>query len=101
MKKIFVAVALAGVLSIGASAQVAERQVNQQKRIKQGVKSGELTKKEARKLERKEAQLHREIVKDRADGPGLTPRERAKIDAKQDKMSRQIYKQKHDAQDRK
>ena len=92
-----------GVLGLGLAAtpgmgQVKKREKAQQKRIKKGVKDGELTNKEAAKLEAKEAELHREIKKDRKDGPGLTPRERAKINRKQDKLSREIYNEKHDAQ---
>jgi hypothetical protein len=78
--------------------RVVTRQANQQKRIAKGVKSGELTGKEAVKLERKEAKLAKEIRKDRKDGPGLTPKERAKIEKKQDKLSREIAKEKHDKQ---
>ena len=80
--------------------QAKKREKRQQQRINEGVKSGELTKKETLKIEKKEAQLHREIKKDRKDGGGLTPKERAKIDAKQDKLSKKIYKQKHDDQKR-
>ena len=83
-----------------ASGQVAQRQKNQNARIKEGVQSGELTKKEAAKLRHKQADLHREIQKDRRDGSGLTPAERAKIDRKQDKLSRDIAKEKHDKQSR-
>ena len=81
--------------------RVANRQKNQQQRIKKGVEDGSLNKREAARLERKEAKLHREIQKDRADGPGLTPKERAKIERKQDKLSREIYREKHDNQTRK
>lgn len=91
--------ALAAV-SAFATDRPAERQVEQQKRIKEGVQSGELTRHETRKLEQKERKLHREIVKDRADGKGLTPAERAKIEAKQDALSGKIAKEKHDAQKR-
>jgi hypothetical protein len=90
-----------GLAAPGWSQTIKEREKNQQKRIAEGVKSGELTKKEALKLEKKEKKLHEQIQKDRADGRGLTPKERAKIERKQDKVSRQIYKEKHDNQDRK
>lgn len=79
----------------------AERQKEQQKRIVKGVKSGELTKHEAKEIEAKERKLHREIKKDRADGPGLTAKEKAKIEAQQDAVSADIAKQKHDAQKQK
>ena len=63
-------------------------------------RAGNSPKKEALKLEKKQAQLHREIKKERKDGGGLTAKERAKIHKKQDKLSRQIAKEKHDDQKR-
>lgn len=84
-----------------AEARPAVRQKTQQKRIAEGVKSGEFTKKEVRKIETKEAKLHREIRKDRKDGGGLTKAERAKIEVKQDALSKQIAKDKHDQQTQK
>ena len=85
---------------VGFADNIKKREKRQQDRIDQGVKSGELTKKEALKLEKKEAELHRKIKKDRKDGAGLTAKERAKIHQKQNKLSRQIAKQKHDDQKR-
>ena len=102
MRKLF-AVATLGILlgsGIGFAENIKKREKRQQDRIDQGVKSGELTKKEALKLEKKEAELHRKIKKDRKDGEGLTAKERAKIHQKQNKLSRQIAKQKHDDQKR-
>ena len=89
------------VVGVGFADNIKKREKRQQQRINEGVKSGELTKKEALKLEAQEAKLHREIKKDRKDGGGLTKKERAKIHAKQDKLSRQVAKQKHDKQKRK
>jgi hypothetical protein len=77
---------------------IRQRQRTQQKRIGTGVESGQLTAREAARLERKEARLNREIRKDRKDGGGLTARERRKINRRQDRMSRDIYRQKHDKQ---
>jgi hypothetical protein len=76
------------------------RERRQQQRIHEGVKSGELTKKEAAKLERQEAQLHRQIQRDRVDGGGLSAKERAKAHKKQNNLSRKISREKHDKQDR-
>ena len=100
MKRLLIGLLAGSILVMQAGAQVASRQKAQNARINEGVRSGELTKKEAAKLKRKEAALHREIRQDRKDGPGLTPAERAKIDHKQDKLSREIAKDKHDAQKR-
>ena len=101
-------IALAVVLSLACSASLAQtatpkatkRQINQQERIKGGVKSGELTRKEAAKLEARERKIARDKRKAKADGV-VTPKERAKIQHEQNKTSRRIYKEKHDAQKKK
>lgn len=79
---------------------VARREVRQQQRIAQGVRSGALTPREAVRLQRQKARVHRQIARDRVDGGGFTAAERAKAHAKQDAMSRRIYRQKHDGQAR-
>ncbi len=65
------------VLSVGA-AVAAGPQVNQQKRIAQGVRSGELTRAEARHLERNAGRVHRSIKRDRRDGGVFTALERVR-----------------------
>ncbi|MCP5115430.1 MAG: hypothetical protein GY953_31770 [bacterium] len=87
-------------LAPSADAAIKNRQRHQRVRIKQGVKSGELTKREARGLGTASARLGREIRRDRVDGGGLTPRERVKIHHKQDRLSGQVFRQKHDGQER-
>ena len=73
-----------------------QRQENQQDRIAQGVKSGQLTAGEAARLERNQARINREIRHDRkANGGKLTPQERAQIARQQNRQSRQIYRDKH------
>ena len=102
MKRIsstLIAGAFALALSVGAAA-AAGPQVNQQRRIAQGVRSGELTRPEARHLKRNAARVHRSIKRDRLDRGTFTPRERAKARKNLKRQSRAIYRQKHDAQDR-
>jgi hypothetical protein len=86
-------------LITGLSAQeIKARQENQQDRIAQGVKSGQLTAGETANLERKEARLNREIRRDRrANGGNLTNKEKAQINRQQNKLSRNIYRDKHNA----
>ncbi|MEW5975768.1 MAG: hypothetical protein AB1898_08175 [Acidobacteriota bacterium] len=91
-------VVLAGGLS-WAEAGVNARQGRQQKRIRQGVRSGELTRNEVKKLEKQQVRIHRQEAKAKSDGE-FTAKERAKIHRMQDKASRHIYKEKHDNQDR-
>jgi len=74
------------------------RQGNQQGRIAQGVKSGELTKKEAFTLEQKEAHLRKMEKRLKEDG-SLSAENRARLQKNLDRLSADIYKQKHDAQE--
>lgn len=84
----------------GAKPTITGRQLRQQSRIKEGVKSGELTRKETRRLEAEQRMIQKEKKIARADGK-VTKRERALIMRDQNKVSRDIYRQKHDAQKRK
>jgi hypothetical protein len=76
---------------------ISTRQANQQARIEQGVKSKELTKPEAARLEREQKDIRIEKRMAKADGK-VTPRERKILVQDQNKASKDIYKQKHDAQ---
>ncbi len=93
---------LAGSMSYAQTAtpKVTDRQVNQQKRIQQGIKSGELTKKEVAGLQAQQARIQGAKVAAKSDGV-VTAKERAKINSMQNKASRNIYRQKHDGQMRK
>jgi hypothetical protein len=76
--------------------QFGQRRENQQDRIAQGVKSGELTAGETSHLEKQEGQITNEVRSDRAaNGGKLTPAERAQVNRQQNKVSKQIYKDKH------
>lgn len=74
--------------------KVVKTQVNQQKRIKQGVKSGELTKGETIRLQKQQANIQRTKRKAAADGV-VTRKERAVIKTKQKKASKNIARKKH------
>lgn len=89
-------VALAATIATAQTAtpRVTKRQVKQQARIEQGVKSGELTKGEARRLEHREAKIAVDKRKAKADGV-VTPAERAKLTREQNRASKRIYKLKH------
>ena len=94
------ALTLAGPLSAAKAPTARNRQVVQQKRIGHGVKSGELTKPEAVRLERNSARIHRSIRKDRVDQGVFTPRERAQAQRKLNRQSAAIARQTHDGQSR-
>jgi len=81
-----------------AKPTVAQRKENQQDRIAQGVKSGQLTASETSKLETKEAAINGETKADRAaNGGKLTAAEKKQINGQQNQVSKQIYKDKHNA----
>jgi hypothetical protein len=96
------ALSVAGLLSGTAVAQTAaekdqQRDVNQQERIEQGLKSGELNTKEAGRLEREQQHIERMEAHDLKDGK-ISPAEQARLTKAQNAASADIYKQKHDAQ---
>lgn len=75
-----------------------QRKENQQDRIANGIKSGQLTAGETSKLETKEAAINGETRADRsANGGKLTAAEKARINRQQDHLSKQIYDDKHNA----
>lgn len=78
---------------------IQQRDQNQQNRIANGIKSGELTPNEASHLENREQKLNNEVKDMREDNGGkLTPAEKEKVTNQENHLSRQIYNQKHDAQ---
>ena len=89
--------ALPALAQTPSTTRIDQRQANQEQRIQQGVKSGQLTDKEAARLEKGQARIQKMEDKAVADGK-VTKKERAKIEAAQDKQSRRIAKQKHDKQ---
>jgi hypothetical protein len=81
------------------AARVDHRQREQQERIAQGVKSGQLTARETVRLEREQGRLQGEKHDMREDNGGtLTNREKTKLNNQQSRLSKQIYHQKHDGQ---
>ncbi len=79
---------------------VRNRQGNQQRRIRQGVRSGELTKSEAIRLEKEQKEIQQEKKEAKADGV-VTAEERKDIHQEQNQASRRIYRKKHNSRDRK
>jgi uncharacterized membrane protein YebE (DUF533 family) len=78
---------------------VKKRQKHQMHRIAQGVKSGELTRKEAKELIQKEKEIQQMKKEAKSDGV-VTKEERKEIHKELNQQSKEIYKQKHDAQRR-
>ena len=95
----FTVTVAAGILAASAFAQtsaVGKRAENQQDRIAQGVKSGQLTAGETSNLEKKESAFNQGVRTDRAlNGGKLTNGENKIASAQQNQMSKQIYNDKH------
>jgi hypothetical protein len=73
-----------------------QRKVNQQKRIANGVKSGQLTPRETAHLERQQASINREEHRMRkADNGHLTAADRRALTRRQNRASKNIYAKKH------
>ena len=90
------------VASIGAFAQVTmptprvdQREAYQQARIDAGVASGQLSRREARRLEREQAQIRAAERHARSDRV-VTPRERRQLERLQDRASANIRAALHD-----
>ena len=78
--------------------KVDQRRENQQDRIAQGVKSGQLTPAETAKLEKQQRNIHKQVAADRkANGGTLTASEKKQINREQNQASRNIYRKKHNA----
>ena len=96
-----IALTVGGLLSATAFAQTSasevQRNINQENRIEQGLQSGQLTTKEAGKLEREESKVDKMESKALKDG-NLSAQEKSRIQRAQNKVSNDIYQEKHDAQ---
>jgi tellurite resistance protein len=105
MNKTLVAAAVLALSAFAASAagagtpRIDQRQANQEQRIDQGIASGELTKREAHRMNHQQAVINRAEDKAKADG-AVSAQERKRLTKAQNKTSRRIVRQKHDAQDR-
>ena len=107
MKKLIVAIALfiigAGQTTITAqriyTPHIRHQQVCEQKRIYNGVRTGELTPRELSRLEMQQAKIRHDKRYAKADGV-VTPYERTVIRTEQARASRNIYRQKHDGANR-
>jgi hypothetical protein len=76
-----------------------QRNVNQERRIERGIQSGQLTNREAGKLERGQARVDRAEARAGADGR-VSANEQRRIQKGENRQSKRIYREKHDAQKR-
>ncbi|MFT3663888.1 hypothetical protein [Piscinibacter sp.] len=91
------ALAAAGAFAAADTPGVDQRQANQEKRIDQGIASGQLNKRETHRLEREQHVVDHAENKAKADGT-VTRAERRRLHKMQNHASRDIRRQKHDAQ---
>jgi hypothetical protein len=98
-KFLLIAALVIGASVSSADAQIRHRAQNQHQRIKQGVKSGELTRPEAKNLRGDQKDLHQDIKLAKSDGK-ITRKERKIIRKEEKKDSREIYRKKHNKRDR-
>ena len=100
--KTLLAIAVFSIAAYTSNAQPSTRVStvrSDRQRIKQGVKSGELTKAETARLAAQTAKLRNEKAAYKADGV-VTAEERKDYRQDKKKVSRRIYRQKHDGQSR-
>ena len=82
----------------GGHNKVGQRRENQQDRIAQGVKSGQLTAGETAKLEKQQQGINRQVSADRqANGGTLNASQKQRINRQQNAASRNIHRKKHNA----
>jgi hypothetical protein len=76
--------------------EVGQRRENQQDRVAQGIRSGQMTAGEAARTENREQGINQQVRADRqANGGKLTGAQKRQINREQNGASRQIYRQKH------
>jgi opacity protein-like surface antigen len=106
MKKLAIAAfALAAMTSAAAARdwnsgdRIDQRQFNQQRRIEEGVRSGDITRSEYQHLQAEQARIREMERQAKRDGY-VDPKERARLEAAQDAASRHIRQERHDAERR-
>lgn len=103
MNKVMWSVSAALVLAVSiAYAQadtpsIDQREANQEQRIDRGIVSGQLTGREANRLNNQQEHINKMEDKAKSDGV-VTKKERKKLHGAQDRASRKIARQKHDQQ---
>lgn len=102
MKKISIWFCIFSILfgmGLGLSASANRRDARQAGRIREGVRSGQITRGEAHNLRRQQRHIHNMERRAGKDGV-VTEAEQARIGRAQNRASQNIYKQKHDDQKR-
>jgi hypothetical protein len=96
MAGIFGIMATGTVLAGTSDPVIQQREANQEQRIDQGIKSGQLTPGEAGRLEAQQTRIRQREARMKADGH-LTAGERERLTRQQNRASRNIYRLKHNS----
>ena len=99
MKSLLILSAIAALSFNAEAARNNNREKRQEARIAQGVKSGELTRRETRHLVKGQKKVDAYQKKAMADGE-LSAKEKVHLEKMQDRQNRKIHRQKHDEQSR-
>jgi YXWGXW repeat-containing protein len=84
-----------------AMSSVNARAANQQQRISNGVRNGQLTNGEAARAENRQGQINRQVQQDRqANGGHLTQQEHQQVNREQNHASQQIERESHNDRER-
>jgi hypothetical protein len=84
--------------SVGKSYNPNNREANQDQRISNGLRSGQMTSGEAARADRTQSNIDSQVHNDRvANGGALTNQERQQVNREQNNASRQIYNENHNA----
>jgi Ni/Co efflux regulator RcnB len=108
MKRLLLSVAAASavLVCLPAAASAApwqpinQRQANLERRIDQGVRTGDLTRPEAARLRTQYREVARLEAHYRHTGGGLSGWERSDLDHRFDRLSDHVYAERHDRQER-
>jgi hypothetical protein len=106
MRKMLTAIAALGLTAtaLPAAAQswqnINARQAQLDARIDQGIRSGDLTRREAIRLRTEFKSIADLEARYRRSGHGLTAEERRELDRRFDALAQQVYAEKHDRQQR-
>jgi uncharacterized protein HemX len=93
---VLIATLAAGAPFAAVAQNINHRKENQQDRIAQGVKSGQLTPHETARLEHQESSINRQETRMRSRDQGhLTRRDRKVLDRRQNKESHRVFRDKH------
>ncbi len=93
MKKI--AIIIVGLMILSLNSYSKGHHGNQAQRVKQGIKSGQITPEEAKELKAQHQEIQNMKKEAKSDGK-VTPEEKKKIKEARKELSKDIHEQKHD-----